>query len=121
MKRSPFRPRRSKYGNRRVRLPGEQRSFDSKREAEAWLSLSILQKSGTVMNLRRQVIYPLEVNGVKICRYVADFVFQEKYTNGFGDRDRRTVVADAKGYRTPEYKIKKALMKAIHGIDIREL
>ena len=40
-----------------------------------------------------------------------DFVYQE---------DGHTVVEDCKGFRTPEYRIKKKLMLWVHGIKIRE-
>lgn len=47
------------------------------------------------------------------CEYVADFV----YKDGHG----RTVVEDAKGYRTDVYKLKKKLMLYVHGIEIMEV
>lgn len=115
-----LRRRRSKYGNRRVRLPGEARAFDSQREADEWVKLKILESRGMISELRRQVSFPLLVNGDKVTSYVADFLWWEGATAN-SERPLRRVVADAKGYRTPEYKIKKALMKAIHGIEIREL
>lgn len=113
MRKASFGTRRSKYGNKRVRLPGERRSFDSQHEAREWQKLKLLESRGMITPVLRQRRFPLEVNGHLITSYVADFVFHE--------RGGVLVVADAKGYPTPEYKIKKALMKAIHGIEIREL
>lgn len=108
----PRLPSPSKYRNQRVRLAGETRSFDSKREAEAWQKLKLLEERGVIRALARQWPYRLKVNDQLVTTYRADFVFEE---------DGVLIVADAKGYPTPEYKIKKALMKAIHGIEIREL
>ena len=34
------------------------------------------------------------------------------------DGEIREIVEDAKGFETPEFKLKKKLMKAVHGIDI---
>ncbi len=96
----------SKYRN--VRTNG----FASKREATIHASLKMLEDAGQLSDLRTQVTYRLDVNGEHICRYIADFV----YTQGGA-----TVVADAKGYRTDVYSLKRKLMKAIHGIEIREL
>lgn len=85
--------------------------FDSKFEAERYSTLRIMEKSGIISDLRLQVAYSLDVNGVKICTYIADFVYIE---------NAKTVVEDAKGVKTPEYRLKKKLMLAIHNIDIRE-
>lgn len=61
--------------------------------------------------MQRQVRFPLEVNGVLVCHYVADFVYVEA---------GRRVVEDAKGFRTPIYKLKRRLMLALHNVEIRE-
>lgn len=47
----------------------------------------------------------------RACEYVADFVYIE---NG------KTVVEDAKGVKTPEYRIKRKLMLERYGIKIKE-
>ena len=44
-------------------------------------------------------------------KYKADFRYIEK---------GETVVEDVKGMRTPVYNLKRHLMKAVHGIEIRE-
>lgn len=85
--------------------------FPSKGEAEKWAELRILEKGRAIKNLKRQVPYEIKVNGVLICKYVADFVYEEA---------GKKIVEDKKGYQTPEYKLKKKLMAAVHGIEIRE-
>jgi hypothetical protein len=112
--------RRAKYGNRKVTTP-DGLKFDSKREHGEWVKLEALARKGAICNLTRQVSYPLAVNGVTICRYVADFVWVERCDCHDHAADGRRVVADAKGYRTREYLIKKRLMRAIYGIEILEL
>jgi hypothetical protein len=107
--------RRAKYGNRKVTTP-DGLKFDSQREHGEWVKLSALARRGAIEGLERQVSFDLTVNGVKVCRYVADFVWIE---NHGGQRWR--VVADSKGMRTRDYILKAKLMKAIHGIEIREL
>jgi hypothetical protein len=102
---------RSKYGNKRVKVDG--RTFASKKEAKVYNDLKILQGGGHIEGFKCQVTYPFRFNDVKICSYRADFVV--KWNNG------RVDVWDAKGFRTPEYKIKKNLMKAFYGIDIVEV
>lgn len=101
------RKRENKYGNKKVFVDNHQ--FDSKFEAKRHGFLRILEKQGEIQNLRRQVPYKLVVDGLLICTYIADYVYEQ---NG------KTIVEDAKGVVTREFRIKQKLMKAIHGIDI---
>lgn len=120
--------RYTKYRAKKTTVDGI--TFDSKKEADRYLELKVLEKSGHIQNLRMQVEYvlipaqygpdiitprgkrkkgPLFERAVK---YKADFTYIE---NG------EEVVEDVKGYRTPEYKIKRKLMLKEHGIRIREV
>jgi hypothetical protein len=100
----------SKYRNQRTEVGGIK--FASKREARRYQELKTLEDAGEIHGpIGLQVRFPLFVEGIKICTYVADFVYV---------RDHFEVVEDVKGYRTPMYKLKKKLMFAIHGIKITE-
>jgi len=101
----------SKYQNKPVELNGIR--FASQREAARYSELRLLERAKDISLLRLQVRHPLRVNGRLICTYVSDF---EYYGNGTG-----LIVEDAKGVKTPVYKLKKKLMKAICGIDIQEV
>ncbi len=101
--------KKSKYRNKKTTI-GEL-TFDSKKEARRWLVLIEMQRRGEISFLRRQVPFRLVVNGVKIATYRADFVYVQ---NG------QRIVEDAKGMLTDVYKIKRRLMQAIHGIEIKE-
>lgn len=87
--------------------------FDSKKEARHYSGLCLLKKAGIISRIEIQVRYRLEVCGEKIADYVADFVVTFP--------DSRIEVQDVKGVRTPVYKLKKRLMKAIHKIEIKEI
>lgn len=100
---------RGKYNAQKTEVDGI--VFDSKLEAQRYSTLKILEKAGEISNLRMQVEYPLEVNGMLICKYYADFVYIQ------GEKE---IVEDAKGMRTKEYILKRKMMKAIFGIDIFE-
>lgn len=107
----------SKYGNKKVEINGI--VFDSKREARRWLELDMLAKAGEIQDLQRQVPFLLipsqKVDGKVVERavsYVADFQYRE---NG------KTIVEDAKGCKTPEYKLKKKMMLFFYGVQIREV
>jgi hypothetical protein len=105
---------RSKYSN--VADVEDGITFDSKREANCYRQLRDDEDRGRIRNLKLQYVFPIVIDGVRVCDYVADFVFEEKR----GDAWRR-VVADAKGHKTEVYRLKKKLMRAVHGITVREL
>jgi hypothetical protein len=92
--------------------------FQSKREAARWSELRILEAAGAIAALKRQVRFVLTVHHVKVGIFVADFTYIEN-----GQRQ----VEDSKGRRDsrdPSYqlfKLKAALMKAIYGIEVREV
>ena len=103
-------PKPSKYRSVRTEVGGI--SFASKKEARRWSELLLLVRSGHISDLRRQVRFDLDVNGIPVAKYIADHVYREKGKN---------IVEDVKGVLTPVYKIKRALMLACHGIKIREV
>lgn len=92
--------------------------FDSKREANRWAELRILERAGKIQKLKRQVKYlliPSQYRDGKCIEreasYIADFVYI---------KDGHLVVEDCKGFRTPEYKIKKKLMLQLYDIRLVE-
>lgn len=102
----------SKYRNRKTTVDGE--TFDSAKEARRWQELLLLQKAGRITGLTRQMPWTLEVHGQVICEYRPDFSYCES---------GQVVVEDVKSEATrklPVYRLKRKLMKAIHGIEIRE-
>lgn len=101
--------RKGKYNNQKTEWNGK--TYDSKKEAKRAFALHHAEKNGVISDLREQVVYKFEFNGLLICKYKADFVYI---------RDGIEVVEDVKGVRTDVYKLKKKLMKAFHGIDIFE-
>lgn len=107
-----------KYGNKKVVVDGIK--FDSKKEAARYKELCLLERAGTIQNLKTQVKFVLipsqkGENGKVIereCSYIADFVYRQ---NG------QIIVEDTKGFRTKDYIIKRKLMLYVHGIKINEI
>jgi len=95
----------NKYRNKKTVVDGI--TFASKREANRYCELVLLQKAKKIYNLKMQPRIPLMVNGVKIGHYVADFEYN---ING------QTVIEDVKSpvTKTPIYKLK---MKIIQTYD----
>jgi len=102
----------SKFGAKKTIVDGI--TFDSKWESERYGQLRAMERGGIVTDLKLQVKYDIIINDIKICRYIADFVYKEESPDG----KIKEIVEDAKGFETPEFKLKKKLMKAVHGIDI---
>lgn len=100
----------SKYRAKRTEVDGIM--FASKAESRRYITLRDMQKRGEIHNLELQPRFRLEVNGVKICDYIADF----RYRDESGDE----VIEDVKGVITPQYRMKRNLMLAVHGIEILE-
>lgn len=110
----------TKYNNKKITVDGQ--IFDSKKEANRYKELLLLEKAGEIKDLRTQVKFKLipaqrdEATGKVIereCSYKADFVYYEE--------DGETVVEDVKGFRTKDYIIKRKLMLYQYGIRIREV
>jgi len=103
---------RSKYGAKKTTLWGEK--FDSRREAQRYRDLRLLEAAGEIIALERQVKFPLKVNAILVCTYIADFTYRER---------AKLVSEDVKGARKggawSAFQLKRKLMKAIYGLDIR--
>lgn len=101
----------SKYKNIKVTVGGIK--YDSVLESRRGQELILLEKAGKIQNLQRQVPYDLSVNGVKICKYIADFVY---------DMGGIRTVEDAKSEfvekRDKAFPLKRKLMLACHGINV---
>lgn len=127
----------AKLRNTRVTRNGK--TFDSKREADRYDELALMERQGIIRNLEWQKPYlliPAQYESVerfgksgkrikdkqklleREVTYVADFVYE---------RDGKTVVEDSKGYRNPssapyaKFVLKRKLMLWIHGIQITEV
>lgn len=101
-----------KYGNER------EGKYASKREADTAGKLSALERTGKIKNLREQVPFVLipKDGRLQAIRYIADFVYC--------DLDDVEHVIDVKGgeaTKTAVYRLKRRLMKQVHGIEIEEV
>ena len=114
----------NKYHSKRITIDGEK--FDSMKEYKRWCELKLMQKTGMIKNLKRQVKYILipvqrDEHGKCLereCAYFADFTYT---------KDGKLVVEDVKGYRDPnsagyaKFVIKRKMMLYVHGIRIQEV
>jgi len=104
--------RRSKYNA--IKTVVDNIRFDSKKEARRYSDLKLLEKAGRIHSLTLQPRFDLIVNGVKCGFYKADFKYVE---------NSREIVEDVKSPVTaklPVYRLKKKLIRALYGIEIRE-
>jgi len=102
----------NKYRAKRTEVDGIM--FDSKKEAKRY---EALRADPTVTALTLQPKYDLLAHDlqtgepVKVGYYKADFKY---LLNG------EEVVEDVKGVKTPIYRLKKKMVEATHGIEIKE-
>ena len=107
--------KKPKYNNKKTETDGI--IFDSALEAARYLELKRLEDSGEITILRRQVAFEIipsvVLDGRKLppSKYVADFTYW------VGDE---MVCEDVKGMATREYRLKRKMMKAFLGIEVRE-
>jgi hypothetical protein len=112
---APIGQKTNKYGAER------HRGYASKKEADTSANLHALQATGTISNLEEQVrfgLIPADDLGPALS-YVSDFTFIDRGA-GYGPFNS-LVVLDAKGVRTPVYKLKRRLLYHFHGIVIQEV
>lgn len=125
----------SKYHSKKQIIDGIE--FDSKKEANRYCELKLLQRSGKISELQIQVpfiLIPAQYEEVTVytektkkkkqekklverkLKYIADFVYK---------KDGKIVVEDAKGYRDGGayalFVVKRKLMLFIHGIKVIEV
>lgn len=107
----------SKYNNKTTQT-FDGNVHDSRKEANRWSQLLLLEKAGVISDLKRQVRYELipKQEGERAVYYVADFEYIE---NG------KKVVEDVKGYKEGlayrVFAIKRKLMLYVHGIKVKEI
>lgn len=104
----------NKYKAKRTTVDGM--TFHSQKEARRYVELKLLERAGEIQNLQLQRKFPLEVGGVKIGSYIADFAYRD-----LRPRVTEFIVEDVKGFKTPVYRLKKKLMKALFQIDVQEI
>lgn len=114
--------KRPKYGNKKIEIDGIK--FDSKKEGRRYQELLLLQRAGEISDLELQPRFSL-VEGVKFSgdkrakpaiRYTADFAYTDVKTGKRVTEDVKSPVTRKK----TDYKMRRHMMLAIHGIEVFE-
>ncbi len=104
--------RKSKYNNTKTTVDGI--VFDSKKEAERYCELRLMEIGNHITNLECQPKIPLMVNGRQVGNYIGDFKYWEA---------GQWVIEDVKSKATitPVYRLKKKILSTYDPpIEIRE-
>lgn len=104
--------RRNKYNAKSAVIDGIR--FASKLEASRYRELKLLERAGDIEKLEVHPRFPLFVGAHHICTYEADFRYKDV-------RRGTTHIEDVKGVRTALFILKKKLMKACLGLEVKEL
>jgi hypothetical protein len=115
--------RKNKFNAKKVKDDGY--TFDSKAEHRRYCVLKLRQKAGEIACLEVHPRFKIKVNDVLICQYTADTRYLEFRPDPNNPERQVTheVVEDVKSEPTRkkrDYRLTKKLMKAVHGIEIRE-
>jgi len=96
-----------KYGNK---FSG---GFHSRKEHKRAEDLKLLEKIGAISELKFQVKFEVipACKPERAAHYIADFVYNE---------GSKRIVEDCKGFKTPDYILKRKLMLFRYGISIKE-
>lgn len=98
--------------------------FHSKKEGARYLQLKTLERVGEIEGLETQKRFKLVMEGklggyVELGTYVSDFYYRE------AKGSREWVVEDVKGRKSggpyEMFKLKKRLMLALYGVEVREI
>lgn len=95
--------RKSKFGNVKKEKLGQ--VFDSGHEAKFYPELLLMEAAGKIFQLELQPKYRIEVAGKYICTYKGDYKFS--------DERGKEICFDPKGAKTPVYRLKIKLAKAL--------
>jgi hypothetical protein len=103
-----------KYHNEPTIVDGVK--FSSRAEARRYCELKIMLDAGVIKDLRLQPRFPIVVNGIKICTYVADFRYYDIERGG-------DIIEDVKSTatKTAVYRVKAKLMHAVYGVIVSEV
>ena len=85
--------------------------FDSKREAARYSALLIRGLAGEIADLELQPMFPIVVNGVKVCVYRGDFKYYDHVSGQW-------TVEDVKGMDLPLGRLKRRLVAAQYGVQV---
>ena len=104
---SPKSGSKQKHNNKKPVIDGIK--FDSQAEGARWLVLRQQEKIGKIKDLQRQVSFDVVVNGFKVCKYTADFVYMA---------GGKQIVEDFKGMVDNRFKLVYKMVYAALGIKI---
>lgn len=107
-----------KYRNKPTVIDGER--CDSKKEAAHFMLLRRRQMRGEIRNLVLHGLVKLEVNGVFICAFCPDFLF-EAPDDGVWRLHAEDTKGMKKGTAYQMFQIKARLFAAIHGTEVKEI
>jgi hypothetical protein len=100
--------RENKHKAKKIRVDGI--LFASFLEANRYGELKILERAGEVSDIKVHPVFPVEVNGIQVCKVILDFSYTDK--NGC------QVHEDTKGQDTALSRLKRRMVEAAYSIDV---
>jgi len=99
--------KKPKYNNKKTEIDGV--LFDSKKEANRYCELKLLQRANEITDLRLQETFELvpKQKGERAVKYIADFFYYDV-------KKGKWIIEDTKGMKTDVYIIKRKLLKQLY-------
>lgn len=108
-----------KFRNQPVEIDGHR--FDSKKEANRYCELKLLQKAGEISHLELQPVIRLYSGTTPVRGVSGRHLFYKADFRYFDTKKDILVIEDSKGFKTDVYKLKKAFVQAMMpGLEILE-
>jgi len=116
--RALFNGRAPKKTSRYTVAPREQRTIDgmtfaSLAEGRRYGELKLRERIGEIFDLRCQPAFDCVVNGVHVLRYTVDFAYRDAT-----GREVYEEVKSGRSGRERDWKLRRALVQALHGVSI---
>ena len=113
----PIKKNKSKYRNKSVEIDGIK--FHSTKEGKFYSELKIKKTLGEIKDFQMQVCYDIKINNIHIANYFLDFlvIFPNNIIEYIDVKGKDKV--SNKWIKTDVFKLKKKLVEAIYGINIK--
>lgn len=108
---------KSKYRNKSIEIDGIK--FHSTKEGKYYSDLKTKKSLGEIKDFKMQVCYEIKINDIHIANYFLDFLVEYlDNTYDYIDVKGKDKVSN-KWIKTDVFKLKKKLVEAIYGINIK--
>ncbi|MGO3751192.1 MAG: DUF1064 domain-containing protein [Peptoniphilaceae bacterium] len=98
----------SKYKAKKTKVDGI--TFDSRKEANRYKELKLLERAGVIKSLELQPKFLLQEEYIKDGKTIKEITYKADFMYYDGEKNK-VVIEDVKGFKTDVYRLKKKLFE----------